>query len=135
MFGFLKFGTCLHTFIVKQSLMNKLCTAGLDCEVILSKSNFRFSWIAVLSHKIAGVASQHHIIYLALRAGANRNHFADVSKMVRDILSGIPSRFLSLFYNGLKVTPLDVAHYRRKFPGTPALNAFIFVGNGFKTVE
>ncbi len=68
MLGFGKFGTSLHTFKIKKPLMNKFCPAGLYCEVILSKSNLRFTRIAILGNQIAGISCQHHVIYLTLRA-------------------------------------------------------------------
>ncbi len=46
--------------------MNDFGSASLDGKVILSKGNLRLSRIAVLRHKIAGVARQHNVIYLSL---------------------------------------------------------------------
>lgn len=68
MLGFGKFGTSLHTFIIKKPLMNKFSPAGLHCEVILSKSDLGFTRIAILCNQIAGISCQHHVIYLSFRA-------------------------------------------------------------------
>lgn len=89
MLRFSKFGTRLNPFIVEQTLMNDFGSACLDCKVILSKSYFRFSRVAILRDKIACIASQHNVIYLTLTAFAYLYHFADVSKMINNCFSRI----------------------------------------------
>lgn len=66
MFGFCKFGTSLDTFIIEKPLMYKFSPAGLNCEVILSESNLRFTRVAILCDQIAGISCQHQVIYLTL---------------------------------------------------------------------
>ena len=67
MLGFSEFGTSLNALIIKETLMNDFSPACLDCKVILSKCYLWFARVAVLRHKIAGIASQHDIIYLTHR--------------------------------------------------------------------
>lgn len=84
MLGFGKFSPSLNAFKIKKPLLNKFGAAGLNGKIVLSKCYFRLTRVAVLGHKIAGVTSQHYVIYLALSSGAKSNHFADISKMVGD---------------------------------------------------
>ena len=135
MLCFCEFRTSLYALVVKKTLMNKLCTACLDCEVILCESNLRLSRVAILRHKVAGIAGQHYVIYLTFSTFRHIYRFADVGKMIRDQFSGIFSRFFCLFYDRLKVAPLDISHYRSEFAGAPTLHAFIFDSYGLKTVE
>lgn len=57
MFGFCEFGASLYTFVIKKSLMDELGAACLNCEIVLSKSNFWLSRVAILRYKIASIAS------------------------------------------------------------------------------
>ena len=82
MLGFSEFSASLHSFVIKNTLMNKLGTACLYSEIILSKCNLRLSGVAILRNKITSIASKHNVIYLTFSARADHNHFADVSKMV-----------------------------------------------------
>ena len=63
------------------------------------------------------------------------DHFADVSKMVGQGFSCVGGRCFCLFDNSSEVSPLHIAHYRRKFTCTPTFNTLIFDGDGFKTIE
>ena len=48
MLCFGKFCTSLYTLIIEEPLVHKFGSAGLDGEVILSKSNLRFTRVAIL---------------------------------------------------------------------------------------
>ena len=62
--------------------MHKFCTARLNRKIVLSKSNFWFSRVAVLCDKIARIAREYHVIYLTLSNFCKLDHFVDVSKMI-----------------------------------------------------
>ncbi len=89
MLGFRKFRTRLNTLIIKETLMDYLCSACLDREVILCKRYLWFTRVAILRHKIAGIACQHYVIYLTLPTFAYLYHFADVSKMISNRFTGV----------------------------------------------
>ncbi len=57
MFCFGKFCSSLDTFVIKETLVNDFGVPSLDCKIILCKGNFGFSRVAILSHKVAGIAS------------------------------------------------------------------------------
>lgn len=82
MFSFGEFVTCLNSLIIKKALMNKFGTTSLYGKIVLSKSYFRFAGVAVLRHKITGIASHHNIIYLTLTAFTYLDHFAGIRKMI-----------------------------------------------------
>lgn len=91
MLGFCELGTSLNALIIKKALMYKFGTSCLNCKIVLSKSYLCFSRIAILSYKITGISRQHNIIYLSFSTFGQINHFADVSKMIRQISSRISS--------------------------------------------
>ena len=94
MFCFCKFGTSLHTFVIKKSLMHELCTTCLDGKIVLSKSNFRFARVSILRYKIACITSYHDVSYLTPSTRTNLDHFPGVGKMVEYLLTCILTRFL-----------------------------------------
>ena len=130
-----KFGACLHTLKIQKSLMHKFRTARLHSKIVLSKSDFRFAWVAILRNKIACIAREHHVIYLTMSSFRKFYHFADVSKMISNFFSCIDCRFFCLFNDGLEVSPLNVTHYRGKFTSTPTFNAIVLDGDRFKSVK
>ncbi len=99
--------------------MNDFGPSRLDCKVILSKGYLRLTGVSILRYKIAGIASQHDVIYLTLSARTKCNHFADVSKMVSYRLSGIVGRLLCLFNNSeiaiMRDNNLQNALYKQHF--------------------
>lgn len=127
-----KFGTCLYSFIIEKSLMHKLCTAGLNGKIVLGKCDFGLTRVAILRHKIASVACQHHVIYLTLSAFGKTYHFPGVGKMISCYFTCILTRFLSAGKYIFESFPFGITQKRVKFTGTPALNAVIFDSDGFK---
>jgi len=85
----------LDSLIIEYSLMHKLGSTGLHSKIILGEGNFRLARVAVLGNKIASIASQHHVIYLALSTFWHVHHFADVSKMVCYIFAVVYRRSLN----------------------------------------
>lgn len=65
MFRLGKFSASLNSLIIKKALVNKFGPTGLNGKIVLSESNLRLPGVAILSYKIASIASQHDIFYLA----------------------------------------------------------------------
>lgn len=97
MFGFGEFGAGLDSLIIEYSLMHKLGSTGLHSKIILGEGNFRLARVAVLGNKIASIASQHHVIYLALSTFWHGYRFADVSKTISCIFACVYRRFFGFF--------------------------------------
>lgn len=135
MFCLCKFSTCLHTLIIKQTLVHKFCTTGLNRKIILSKSYFRLTRVSILCHKIASITCQHNVIHLTLSPFCQLYHFADVSKMICFVLACICSRLFCFFYDRLEVSPLNIAHYCRQFACTPTFHPIIFNSDGLETIK
>ncbi len=71
--GFEFFGGLLpkfQAFDITGLLVGEFLTTRLDREVLLSKSDLRLTWIAVLCHQVAGKAGQLEICNLAVTSGA-----------------------------------------------------------------
>lgn len=109
MLRFGEFRSRLYAFKVKQPLMDEFSSARLNGKIVLSESNFRLAWIAILSYEIACIARQHNVIDLTLGVGADRYHFADVRKMVGDGFSRRFTRFFSLFNNRKEIAILHIS--------------------------
>ena len=103
-----EFGAGLNSLVIKQSLMHQLGAACLYRKIILGESYFRLAWIAILSYKVAGIPSQHYIIYPTFSTGAQRNHFPDTGKMVGNRFTCIFTRFLSACHNIFKSFPFRI---------------------------
>ncbi len=135
MFGVCKFGTSLHTFIIKKSLMHKLCASCLNCKIVLRKSNLRLTRVAILRNKVAGIARQHNVIYLTLSTFCEFYHFPGVGKMIGYFFSCILTGFFSTHKHIFESIPFCITQKRIKFACTPTFHSIKLDGDGFETIK
>ena len=85
-----------------------------------------------MGNEIAGVPG-HEVVHFALAAGTEIDHFPDVGKMVRDLMTRDLTRGLCLGDQVQEVVPLGVAQQMLDVSGKPELDtAFSLLRVRFK---
>ena len=54
---------------------------SLNSEIVLGKGNLGLAGVAILGHKIAGIAGEKDVVNRSLGSFGKIDHFADVRKM------------------------------------------------------
>jgi hypothetical protein len=85
--------------------------------------------------KVAGEASEHELIDLAICPEANFNHFPDIGKMVLHGVTGHLAGGLGLGDHSLKILPFGVAKEVLEIVGKPVFDPILgLLGVGFESV-
>ena len=94
--------------LAKAGAVRQFLTPSLQREVGLTMGNHRLGRIAVLHDEVAGIAGEAHVLDRASRAGANLDHFGDVTEMVGYGVAGLRAGLLRLLHHTLKISPVLV---------------------------
>ena len=70
-----------------DTVLYQLLLPCLQGEVALSKGNLIFPRVSILCDEVAGVASKFYVFYFTGSTLADRYHFPDVGKMIRNCMS------------------------------------------------
>src|SRR5664280_1632626 len=93
---------------VFNALISQFLPPRLDGEIGLTLRHNLLVGISVLNNEVAGIARKQHNLDFPDCAIPNLDHFADVSKMVINMMPAIETRQLSLLYYSFEVPVLRV---------------------------
>ena len=104
-------------------MLDQFRPPSLESKVGLRKGDFLFFGIAVLRNQVAGVASEHNVIHLALAARTEIDHFVDLNKMVGErVIRNLAGSFC-LADDRRKVTPFHIAKEMLKVSCEPEFDS------------